>query len=307
MEITLLRIFRTVAEEGSFSRAAQKLLRTQPAVSLAVKRLEDDLGVQLIDRSSRTLVLTDAGNLALDYAKRFDGLERQLRRALTELRGLNTGKLTIGANESTALYLLKHLEAFRRRHSRIDVELRRSLSSRIPEAVLEGAIELGAISYDPKDPRLKIFEFYNDRLTFVVSPKHRLAGRRKVSIRELGEETFIAHNVVSPYRVHVIETFREHQAPLNMAVEMPTIETIRRLVQRNLGVAFLPKMCVEQEIRNGTLKQVQVRELAMERKIRLVYPARRKLSQAAGAFLDLVGEAGESAEGEGSESAEAGG
>lgn len=292
MDISLLRLFRTVAEEGSFSRAAQKLLRTQPAVSLALKRLEADLGVQLIDRSSRTLVLTDAGRLTLDYAKRFDGLESRLRRALTELRGLNLGKLTIGANESTALYLLEHLEAFRRRHSRIDVELRRSLSSRIPDAVLEGAIELGAISYDPKDPRLKIFEFYNDRLTFVVSPKHRLARRRKVSIRELGEETFIAHNVVSPYRARVIEAFRTHQVPLNMAVEMPTIETIRRLVQRNLGVAFLPRMCVEQEIGNGALKQVRVKELTMERKIRLVYPARRKLSQAAGAFLELIGEEG---------------
>ena len=287
MDISLLRLFRTVAEEGSFSRAAQKLLRTQPAVSLALKRLEADLGVQLIDRSSRTLVLTDAGRLTLDYPKRFDGLESRLRRALTELRGLNLGKLTIGANESTALYLLEHLEAFRRRHSRIDVELRRSLSSRIPDAVLEGAIELGAISYDPKDPR-----FYNDRLTFVVSPKHRLSRRRKVSIRELGEETFIAHNVVSPYRARVIEAFRTHQVPLNMAVEMPTIETIRRLVQRNLGVAFLPRMCVEQEIGNGALKQVRVKELTMERKIRLVYPARRKLSQAAGAFLELIGEEG---------------
>ena len=290
-------MFRTVAEEGSFSRAAQKLMRTQPAISLALKRLEADLGAQLIDRSSRSLVLTDAGGLVLDYTKRFEGLDRQLRRALTELHGLNAGKLTIGANESTALYLLKHLEAFRRRHSRVNVELRRSLSSRIPDAVREGAIELGAISYDPKDPRLTVFEFYNDRLTFVVSPQHRLSRQRKVGIRELSAETFIAHNVVSPYRAHVIEAFRTHQAPLNMAVEMPTIETIRRLVQRNLGVAFLPKMCVEQEIKNGSLKEVAVRELAMERKIRLVYSAKRKLSQAAGAFLELVGEEVESAGG----------
>jgi DNA-binding transcriptional LysR family regulator len=217
-------------------------------------------------------------------------LEKQLRRALTELRDLDAGKLTIGANESTALYLLEHLEAFRRRHPRIAVELRRSLSSEIPDGVLEGSIELGAISYDPKDPNLAVFELYNDSLTFVVSPKHSLARRRKVSIRELGEETFIAHNVVSPYRERVIEAFRTYDVPLNMAVEMPTIETIRRLVQRNLGVAFLPKMCVEQEIKNGSLKEVTVKELAMERKIRLVYPMKRKLSQAVGAFLELVGE-----------------
>ena len=289
MDLTLLQWFETVAEERSFSRAGQKLFRSQPAISLAVKRLEADLGVLLIDRSTRTLHLTDAGREVSAYAKRFLALERKMRLALSELRNLRAGKLTIGANESTALYLLGHVEAFRRRHRGIHVELRRSLSSRIPEAVLEGSLELGAISYDPGDPRLKIYRLYEDRLTFVVSPEHQFAARRDISIEELGEETFIAHNVVSPYRARVIETFRRHQVPLNMAIEMPTIETIRRLVQRNLGVAFLPKMCVEQQIRSGALCEVGVRELGMERTIRIVYPARRTLSQASRAFLQLVG------------------
>ena len=289
MDLALLRLFETVAEERSFSKAGQKLFRSQPAISLAVKRLEADLGVLLIDRSTRTLHLTDAGREVSAYAKRFLALERKMRLALSELRDLRAGKLTIGANESTALYLLGHVEAFRRRHPGIHVELRRSLSSRIPEAVLEGSLELGAISYDPGDPRLKIYRLYEDRLTFVVSPEHRFAERRAISIEELGEETFIAHNVVSPYRARVIDTFRRHQVPLNMAIEMPTIETIRRLVQRNLGVAFLPKMCVEQQIRSGALCEVGVRELGMERTIRIVYPARRTLSQASRAFLQLVG------------------
>ena len=289
MDLALLQLFETVAEERSFSKAGQRLFRSQPAVSLAVKRLEGELGVQLIDRTSRSLHLTDAGRAVSGYAKRFLALDREMRLALEELRDLRSGKLTIGANESAALYLLGHVEAFRRRHPGIHVELRRSLSSRIPEAVLEGALELGAISYDPGDPRLRIFRLYDDRLTFVVSPRHRLARRREVSIRELGEEVFIAHNVVSPYRARVIESFRKHQVRLNMAIEMPTIETIRRLVQRNLGVAFLPKMCVERQILAGTLREVAVQELGMERTIRLVYPARRSLSQASRAFLKLVG------------------
>lgn len=290
MDLVLLRLFETVADEGSFSRAGQKLRRSQPAISLALKRLEENLGVQLIDRSSRTLRLTDAGREVSGYAKQFLGLERKMRVALSELRNLQAGKLTVGANESTALYLLGHIEAFRRRHPGIQVELRRSLSSHIPEAVHEGSLELGAISYDPGDPTLRVFHVYQDRLTFVVSPQHRLAGRRRISISELGEETFIAHNVVSPYRARVIETFRRHQVPLNMAIEMPTIETIRRLVQRNLGVTFLPKMCVEQQIRTGALCEVGVRELVLERTIRLIYPARRTLSQASRAFLELLGE-----------------
>ena len=289
MDIALLKLFETVAEEGSFSRAGQRLFRSQPAISLALKRLEDDLGVLLIDRSTRILRLTEAGHKVSGYAKEFFTLEREMRVALSDLRNRESGKLTIGANESTALYLLGHIESFHNKHRGIQVELRRSLSSQIPQAVRDGSLELGAISYDPADPNLRLFRLYDDRLTFVVSPDHRLAGRKTVSIAELGSETFIAHNVVSPYRARVIETFRLHSVPLNMEIEMPTVETIRRLVQRDLGVAFLPKMCVERQIESGALCEVAVPELVMERKIHLVYPVARYLSQASRAFLELVG------------------
>jgi DNA-binding transcriptional LysR family regulator len=288
MDLTLLETFVTVVEEGSFSRAGRKLLRTQPAVSLALQRLENELGDKLIDRSSKSLVLTEAGKLVYAYAQRFDGLSEELVNALAELRDKRAGKLTIGANESTALYLLNHLADFRQHYPGVKVEIRRSLSSRIPEAVLLGSIELGATSYDPADPLLDSMEIYTDALTFVVSPQHRFAGRSQISIRELGMETFIAHNVVSPYRAKVIETFRSLQVPLNMGIEMPTIETIRGMVRKNLGVAFLPKMCVEQDLSVGILVEVPVEEIHMDRKIRLIYPARRQLSHAAQAFLELV-------------------
>jgi DNA-binding transcriptional LysR family regulator len=123
----------------------------------------------------------------------------------------------------------------------------------------------------------------------VVSPKHRLATRKTVPLTELGTENFIAHNVLSPYRAVVLREFQAHKVPLRMDVEMPTIETIRRLVQSNLGVAFLPRMCVEQEIEQKTLCEVRVKEMHVERKIRLIYPTRRGLSHAAKAFLEVVG------------------
>ncbi len=106
---------------------------------------------------------------------------------------------------------------------------------------------------------------------------------------ELGTENFIAHNVLSPYRAVVLREFQAHKVPLRMDVEMPTIETIRKLVQSNLGVAFLPRMCVEQEIEQKTLCEVRVKEMHVERKIRLIYPTRRGLSHAAKAFLEVVG------------------
>lgn len=289
MDLSLLETFRTIAEEGSFSRAGQKLLRTQPAVSLALKRLEAELGVTLIDRTTKSLSLTDAGRLALEFCDRYEGLDRELRAALAELQGLQAGRLSIGANESTAMYLLGPLEEYRRLHPRVHIEIRRSLSSRIPEELLRGRLEMGAITYDPGDDRLTLREIYQDHLAFIVAPNHRLAGRKELSIQELGDEVFIAHNVAGPYRRRVIEAFQSHRVPLNMEIELPTIETIRRMVQRDMGVAFLPRMCVQQDIEQGTLVEIPVSEIEMERKISLVYPANRQLSHAGRAFLDVLG------------------
>ncbi len=289
MELYLLKVFHTVATEGSFSRAAEKLMRTQPAVSLSLQKLESELGEKLVDRAGRDLILTDAGKIVLDYCRRFQNLESDMMNALAELRDRASGRLSIGANESTALYLLKHIEAYRRLYPKVKVQVRRCLSSRIPAQLLDGDLEMGVISYDPEDNRLETRVIYTDHLAFVVSPGHRFAGRRTVSITELGMETFVAHNVLSPYREVVLKAFQRARVPLNMDVEMPTVETIRRMVQQNEGVAFLPKMCVEQEIEQGLLNEVEVEELRVERKIRLVYPARRALSHAARAFLEIVG------------------
>ena len=256
MELYPLQVFLTIAAEKSFSRAAEKLLRTQPAVSLALQRLELQIGEKLIDRSAKDLVLTDAGLTVLDYARRFENLRQEMENALAELRDNSAGRLTIGANESTTLYLLDHIERYRKLYPKVKVQVRRSLSSKIPSELIDGNLELGVISYDPGDERLVSQVLYSDSLVFVVSPRHRYAKRKTVPITELGKETFIAHNVVSPYRDVVVREFHRHKVPLNMEVEMPTVETIRRLVEDNQGVAFLPRMCVVQEIEQKLLCEV---------------------------------------------------
>ena len=288
MELHPLRVFLTVATEKSFSRAAEKLLRTQPAISLSIQRLESELSEKLIDRSAKDLLLTDAGRIVLEYARRFENLQGDLDNALAELRDKSSGRLTIGANESCTLYLLDHIERYRRRYPKIKVQIRRSLSSKIPGELIDGDLELGILTYDPEDERLVSTVIYTDHLAFIVSPVHRLASRARVSITELGNETFIAHNVVSPYRAVVLREFQRHKVPLNMELEMPTVESIRKMVQRNEGVAFLPRMCVNDELNQNILREVKVKEMNVDRQIRLVYPARRGLSHAAQAFLELV-------------------
>ena len=124
----------------------------------------------------------------LDYARRFENLRLEMENSLAELRDNSAGTLTVGANESTSLYLLRHIENFRRLHPKITVRVRRSLSSKIPNELLDGNLELGVISYDPGHDRLQSKVIYSDSLVFVVSPKHPLAKRKSVPIQELAGE-----------------------------------------------------------------------------------------------------------------------
>src|SRR6202163_4809019 len=197
MELYPLKVFLAVASEKSFSRAAEKMLRTQPAISLAIQKLESDLQEKLIDRSGKELLLTDA--------RRIENLAADLDNALSELRDNSAGRLIVGANESTSLYLLGHIERYRRLYPNVKVQVRRCLSSKIPSQLIDGDLELGVISYDPEDDRLLSMVLFIDHLAFVVSPQHRFANREEISIAELAMETFIAHNVLSPYRAVVVK------------------------------------------------------------------------------------------------------
>src|SRR5258705_7277137 len=143
MELYPLQVFLTIAAEKSFSRAAEKLLRTQPAVSLALQRLEAELGEKLIDRSAKEMLLTDAGRTVLDYAQRFESLRQELENSLTELRDKSSGRLVIGANESTTLYLLPHIGSYRRTYPKVEVRVRRCLMLKIPTELHTWGAEMG--------------------------------------------------------------------------------------------------------------------------------------------------------------------
>lgn len=284
----LLNVFLTVVEEASFTRAAEKLFRTQPAVSMAIQRLETELGETLIDRSGRELSLTDAGRLVYDCARQQENLHKGLLNQLTELRNKSAGRLVIGANESMTLYLLPHLSRFRRAYPKVKLVVQRSRSGEVPDHLLNGDQDLGVVSFHLQDERFRSQVLYVDHLSFVVPPGHRLARRSSVSIRELEMEVFVAHNVASPYRDAVIRAFAQHNVALHMDIEMPTMESIRRMVQAGEGVAFLPRMAVDQDVRQGVLKEVAVKELKIERKIQLINLEKRPLSHAAKAFMDMV-------------------
>lgn len=285
---TPLNIFLTVVKERSFTRAAEKLYRTQPAISLAIQRLENDLGERLLDRSGRDLALTEAGKLVYDCARRQENLQRELSNQLAELRNKAIGRLVIGANESMAFYLLPHVCQFRQQYPKIKLVVQRSRSTELPDHLTAGDVDFGIISYKPDDERFDSIPIYTDHLSFVMPPNHRLASRTSVSIKDLGMESFVGHNVPSPYRDNVIREFQRHKVTLNVDLEMPTVESVRLMVQAGQGLAFLPRLCVEQDLKQGLLKEVKVKEILLERTIYLVRVSKRPLGHAAKAFLELV-------------------
>ena len=288
MDLFALETFLAVAEERSFSRAASRLHRTQPAVSQTVSKLEEQLGEALFLRSSRDASLTDAGEVLREYALKLLNLRSEAGSALQELRSLHRGRLILAANEYTCLYLLPVLDRFRRSHPELKIAVQRSLGSRIADEVLSHAVEIGVLSFRPVSPALRSIVVFRDELALVVNPRHPLARAGSISIRELGKETFIAHNVPSPQRAKVLETFQRFQTALRIGVELPSLESVRRFVEMGNGVALVPGLTVERELASGRLVRVAVRELQLERKLRLVHRAGVNLSHAAVAFLRAV-------------------
>lgn len=288
MDLYQLETFLAVAEEKGFSRAAVRLHRTQPAVSQVIRKLEADLGEVLFERSARDGSLTAAGQVLHEYAERMLRLRSEATSALEELRSLERGRLQLAANEYTSLYLLPVLDEFRRLCPQIGVTVQRTLASRIPEELLHRTVELGIISFRPETDDFRSIVVYADDVAFVVSPRHPLAREKKVSIRNLGAENFVAHNVPSPLRRQVIESFAKHKTPLNMGVELPSLEAIKRFVAMGNGVALVPGLTVQPEIESGRLVKIPVPELQFDRRLRLIHRKSASLSHAALAFLKVV-------------------
>ena len=288
MDLFALETFLAVAEERSFSRAAVRLHRTQPAVSQVIRKLEAAVGETLFDRAARDGSLTASGVLLRDYALRLLALRREASSALGELKSLESGRLQLAANEYTCMYLLPAIDRYRREFPHITVAVHRMLASRIPDELNLRTFELGMLSFRPDPAHFRSIAVYADTLAFIVSPSHPLAGAKRVSISQLGEETFIAHNVASPLRRKVIEAFQRHRTPLNMGIELPTIEAIKRFVAMGNGVALIPHLTVAQELKSGDLVRIPVEDLEARRILRLVHRRQTTLSYAARAFLRTI-------------------
>ncbi|MFN7914926.1 MAG: LysR substrate-binding domain-containing protein [Vicinamibacterales bacterium] len=290
MDLAALQIFLAVAEERSFSRAAAKVHRTQPAVSQAVKRLEEDLGEQLFDRSSKSGTLTDAGRVLQNYGQRLVRLAEETESAMRELRDLRRGRVLIGANEAAIHTLLPLMKRFRQRFPDIAVDVRRVPARQIAVEVQQGSLDFGALTFRPQEEGLLAVGVGDDELVLLVPPTHPFAKRKQVTMADAAGVPVVAHNDPSPARERVLRLFEEQQISLNMVISLPSLDGIKRAVELELGVALLPRRCAVTEIASGRLVAVPVTGISRKRELTLVCRSSHR-SHAANAFLEVARQA----------------
>ncbi len=289
MDLTALRVFLAVAEERSFSRAAAKVHRTQPAVSQAVRRIERDLGEELFDRSSKTGTLTDAGRVLQNYGQRLVRLAEEAESAIRELRDLRRGRVLIGANEAAVHTLLPLMARFRQHVPDIAVDVRRVPARQIAAEVQQGSLDFGALSFRPAEAGLLEVVVGSDELVLLVPPTHPLSKRKQVTMEDVAGEPVVAHNDPSPARERVLRLFEQHHIALKMVIALPSLDGIKRAVELELGVALLPRRCAITEIASGRLVAIPVAGISRKRQVTLVC-RRAHRSHAANAFLKIAQE-----------------
>jgi len=290
VELSELRVFLRVAAERSFSRAAMKLHRTQPAISQAVRRLEDTVGERLFDRATKDATLTEAGKLLRDYAERLLRLSEEAEGAVKDLRDLRRGRVLIGCNEASVHAVLPMIERFRQVHALVHVDVRRIPARQIGAEVAQGNLDFGVLTFQPGEPRLGSIVLGQDELVMLVHPSHPLAHSKEVTLSECARQTVIAHNDPSHVRDRVLRLFEQHHIPANILISLPSLEGIKRAVAMQMGVALLPRRCAEPEIARSELVALAMPEVRLRRQVRLVFRKGGERSHAAAAFLATVEE-----------------
>ena len=288
MELDQVTAFLEVARQRSFSRAAEKLYRTQPAISAQIRALEQELGQKLFDRSGRKIFLTPAGDVLYEYGEKLVALHRETLQRVKEVQDAVAGKLVVGANEATCLYVLPQVFAgFKRKYPQVGISIYRNFSHKILQKMAEHQVDIGIVTLPVTQNNLKVMPIFEDELQVVVPAKHPLAKRAAVKIEDLVPEPLIF-----PKGGHTRELldkiFRKYQHQLHISMELASVESIKKFVGAGLGISLLSRTYAEMETKSGILKLIPLQGMKLVRRLGLVYRTDHHLSRAVQAFADVA-------------------
>ncbi len=291
MNFNQLKIFYAVARKKSFTMAARELFLTQPAVTIQIQKMEADYGTKLFDRVGRKILLTESGKILLSFAEKILTLSAQAEEALTDVKELKSGKLSIGAAATVGSYYLpKIFEVFGKKYPNIEIEMNLANSHSVVEAVLAFKNDLGFVGRLHHLERLVVIPLLEEELVLIVPPDHQFAHKGEVSLEDLSGQPFISREVGSATRELVEERVGRKGVSMRVVMDLASNEAIKRVVEDGLGISFISKYVVKKEVDQGLLRMVTLADERIMRKFFIIYHEDKYLSNTLKAFLKVASE-----------------
>jgi DNA-binding transcriptional LysR family regulator len=288
MDFDQLKTFIEVAKLGSFSRAAEKVLRSQPAVSAQIRQLEQEYGHKLFDRNTKSVRLTPAGEVVLDYARQLLEMRTTSLQAASNWNGVPTGTLSIGANEGTFLYVLPRVFAdYHRKFPKVRISVYRSFTHKVSEKVEEGVIDLGVVTMPVKSPSLVATPVFRDRILLLVGPRSPLFHLSSVTLKEFAEQPLIMPRTGSVRKI-IEKNLRPYRERLNVTMELTSVVMIKQFVMDGFGVSLICASFAREDAHKGHARLLKIEGLDLWRELALVYRKDRSLPLVASTFVDLA-------------------
>jgi LysR family transcriptional regulator, low CO2-responsive transcriptional regulator len=288
MDYDQLASFLEVAKLQSFSRAAEKLYRTQPAISAQVRLIEQECGEKLFDRSGKRVLLTPAGEILFRYAQRLIELQKEALQAIAELNQTPRGKLYIGANEATCLYVIPRTFArFKETYPLVQISIYRNFSHKIMQKIQEGAVDMGIVTLPQQAPNMEVIPLFKDEMQVVVPRNHPLAKNKSVTLEEFSNYPLVVPKT-GRTRVLLDRLLRDFRGHVQISMELASVETIKKFVGAGLGISLVSRAYAQAEVAAGLLKLIPLEGQKLYRELGLIYRRDRYLSLPAKVFIEVV-------------------
>lgn len=288
MDFDQLETFIEVARLSSFSRAAEKRFRTQPAISSQIRSLEEEVGARLLDRSGGKVSITASGKLFLKFAEETLDARKAAVTAIAETERVPRGEIVVGANEGTCLHVLPEVFAhFKKQYPDVSVNIRRADYAKVLESVIDNSVDFGVVSMPISDNRLTAVPIHRDELVLIVPPRHPLAKLRSAAAADIAQYPLVMPKV-GHTRDALDELFHQYKLKPRYAMEVDSSELLKRFVAADVGVGFIARSHVQEDVQAKVLATVPLSEAQIRRDLALVFRKDKALSRAALAFIDIA-------------------
>jgi len=288
MDFDQLETFLEVARHASFSRAAEKRFRTQPAISSQIRGIEEEVGAKLFDRSGGKVSLTAAGKAFLKYVEETLDARKAMMVAIAEMERVPRGEIIVGANEGTCLHILPHVFAdFKNQYPEVSVNIKRADYAKVLESIIDNSVDFGVVSLPVNDNRLTVVLIHRDELVLIAPPQHSLGKMKSATIADASKFPLIVPKA-GHTRDAIEQLFHERRLKPNFTMELDSSELLKRFVAVDVGIGFISRSNVEEDVRAKALVAIPISDAHVRRDLALVFRKDKALSRASLAFIDIA-------------------